>query len=995
MTWDQARAEKQGDHRWLREEFAGGGAAGGSRGGGWVGEDEPARLRKMVEGYMLLALQAHLPSLHPPICEINKDPSKCEPAQGWNLTLLYLSLLLFAIGEGCMRDCVPALGEDQFSNDDPEASHLRSNFLSWLKSANSLGALIGLVFLVWIEKNLGWDIGFLLCALIVIVGLLIAASGLPFYGMRKLNGSPLTRILQVLVTSSKKRQAAVIDVIELQEISTSDHVDEDGEDKCDSKNICTTRVDEKTEAITRMLPIFISCIFAYLPFTLLMTLTIQVGSTMDSGIGMIQIPSASLIAIPTTFHMLMQPRILIPLLRIFTGHTNGITPLQHIGVASACGIMAACIAMLVEAKRLMVVEQQGLTLVADGVPMSVFWLVMQFFLLSIMDIAYIGGLVQFIKSEAPEAKHIAPAVQSLLVGIAAWSGCAFVQLVNRMTRLGDNGRGWLDGTNFNRTRLDRFFLLLATFELVAFINYAFWARRYANKKRSEAFWTGGEILLIERCMEESEQHVLTVVTSTVNVPNMLNMVTYLHGTMHMGISSSSTTVTNVLGATSGFALLGAFLSDSYITRARTILLFGPLEFLGYGLLALQAYLPSLRPPPCNAEAEVSSCREVHGRNAVLLYAALYISAFGDGFMRACMPPLGADQFDHEDPSESRQQSSFFNWYTFGISFGGFIGLILIVWLENSKGWDVGFGVCAFLILLGLLVVAAGLPLYRNHVPEGSPLTRILQVLVVAFKNRKLQLPEKLEEAQEERSTEQGGSTEVTEIASQTNSSLKFLDKACINGGKDGAWSVCSTKNVEETKAVLRVLPVFISSLIGYMSNPLLFTFTVQQGGLTNTRLGRIHVSPATLFIIPSAFQMALLPVYDRFLVPLLRRRTGYASGVTHLQRVGAGFAAVILASAIAAVVERKRREAMESGEITAAAAAGGSRAPPSTPAASTSSTGSSPPSGCLASSTTSTGRAGTNTGKTHASSSTSSHRRITIHLEKYRACSVGQTVPKD
>jgi hypothetical protein len=51
-----------------------------------------------------------------------------------------------------------------------------------------------------------------------------------------------------------------------------------------------------------------------------------------------------------------------------------------------------------------------------------------------------------------------------------------------------------------------------------------------------------------------------------------------------------------------------------------------------------------------------------------------------------------------------------------------------------------------------------------------------QVLVVAFKNRKLQLPEKLEEAQEERSTEQGGSTEVTEIASQTNSSLKYVQR---------------------------------------------------------------------------------------------------------------------------------------------------------------------------------------------------------------------------
>ena len=104
---------------------------------------------------------------------------------------------------------------------------------------------------------------------------------------------------------------------------------------------------------------------------------------------------------------------------------------------------------------------------------------------------------------------------------------------------------------------------------------------------------------------------------------------------------------------------------------------------------------------------------------------LYISAFGEGCMRACLPSLGADQFDHEDPSESHQQSSFFNWYTFGISFGGFIGLILIVWLQNDKGWDIGFCVCSILILLGLLVFALGLPFYRNQIPEGSPLTRIL------------------------------------------------------------------------------------------------------------------------------------------------------------------------------------------------------------------------------------------------------------------------------
>ncbi|CAL5031297.1 unnamed protein product [Urochloa decumbens] len=429
----------------------------------------------VVLGYTLLALQAHFPSLHPEICEINKEPNNCKPAKGWNLTMLCLSLLLFAVGEGCMRSCIPSLGGDQFSNDDPKKSQLKSTFLIWLKFANSLGAIIGLAFLVWIENNLGWNIGFMISALIVLVGLLVAASGMPFYRMQKPIGSPLTRALEVLVISSKKRQSTV-DVIELQETGRAECINKPG----------TTQVDE-TEAITRMLPIFVSCLFMYLPFTLLMTLTIQVGSTMDKGAGTIEIPSASLIAIPTAFHMLMQPcysRIFTPLLRTTTGHECRITPLQRIGAGSVCGTAAACVATLVEVKRLTVAEQHGLTSTGTGVPMSVFWLVIQFFLLSIMDAASFGGLIEFIKSEVPPAmKPVAPAVQSFLAGLAAWSCCAFIQLVNRATRGGNGGRGWLDGTDFNRTRLDRFFLLLAAFELVALINYTFWARRYARKRQ--------------------------------------------------------------------------------------------------------------------------------------------------------------------------------------------------------------------------------------------------------------------------------------------------------------------------------------------------------------------------------------------------------------------------------------------------------------------------------------------------------------------------------
>ncbi|KAF7002360.1 hypothetical protein CFC21_017861 [Triticum aestivum] len=82
-------------------------------------------------------------------------------------------------------------------------------------------------------------------------------------------------------------------------------------------------------------------------------------------------------------------------------------------------------------------------------------------------------------------------------------------------------------------------------------------------------------------------YVLTVVTNVVIVPNLLNLVTYLHRTMHMGVSGSATTATNFIGATSGFALIGAFLSDSNITRSRTMLLFGPFMFLGEALSAVK------------------------------------------------------------------------------------------------------------------------------------------------------------------------------------------------------------------------------------------------------------------------------------------------------------------------------------------------------------------------------------------------------------------------
>jgi hypothetical protein len=51
------------------------------------------------------------------------------------------------------------------------------------------------------------------------------------------------------------------------------------------------------------------------------------------------------------------------------------------------------------------------------------------------------------------------------------------------------------------------------------------------------------------------------------------------------------------------------------------------------------------------------------------------------------------------------------------SSGGFVGLVFIVWVENKRGWSLGFGVCALSVLLGMLVWIAGFPFYRNQLPQ--------------------------------------------------------------------------------------------------------------------------------------------------------------------------------------------------------------------------------------------------------------------------------------
>jgi hypothetical protein len=121
---------------------------------------------RQVQGYVLLACQAHWPSLQPPPCDMINHPNECTPVSGRNLSLLTLGLYLIPVGEGSLRSCAAALGGDQFDGDDPAELHGKISFFNWYEICISLGGFLGLVALVWVQENKGWDLGFTLAAII-------------------------------------------------------------------------------------------------------------------------------------------------------------------------------------------------------------------------------------------------------------------------------------------------------------------------------------------------------------------------------------------------------------------------------------------------------------------------------------------------------------------------------------------------------------------------------------------------------------------------------------------------------------------------------------------------------------------------------------------------------------------------------------------------------------------------------------------------------------
>ncbi|OVA17763.1 Proton-dependent oligopeptide transporter family [Macleaya cordata] len=389
-----------------------------------------------------------------------------------------------------------------------------------------------------------------------------------------------------------------------------------------------------------------------------------------------------------------------------------------------------------------------------------------------------------------------------------------------------------------------------------------------------------------------------------------NLIIYLTKVIHQDLKTAAKSVNYWSGVTTLMPLLGGFLADAYFGRFSMILISSIVYLMGLSLLTMSEMIPSLK--PCDTD----SCQNPKKLHEVVFFLALYLISFGTAGHKPCLESFGADQFDDDHTEERRKKMSYFNWWNFALCAGILLGVTVIVYVQDDVSWAIADIVLTSVMAISIVVFLMGRRFYRYRLPEGSPLTPMLQVLVAAIAKRNLPLPSNpglLYEVPKSQNTRAG------RLLCHT-SKLSFLDKAAIleeEGDKEdqgsimkqqSPWRLATVTKVEELKLVLNLVPIWFSTLTFGLCVAQGSTFFIKQGATMNRKIGSngFEIPPASIFSLAAVGMIITVTVYDRILVPLLRRLTGNERGINILQRIGIGMVFSSLTMIIAALVERKR-----------------------------------------------------------------------------------------
>ncbi|KQK18670.1 protein NRT1/ PTR FAMILY 3.1 [Brachypodium distachyon] len=467
-------------------------------------------------GMVLLTVSAALPQFRP-------GPN--QEAAPWQLAVLYVSLLLNAVGAGGYRPCIVAFGADQFDESEAAERARSWGFFNWYYFCNGASMLVAVTAVVYVQDNVGWGWGLGVPAFCMALSVVAFVSGYPLYRRLDPAGSPFTRLAQVVVAAVRKRRllrkvdepgrlyendaldkpismygklvhtdqlsffdrAAIVtdgDMVTTDAAATSDKLP-----PAPIPNLwrlSTVHRVEELKSVVRMGPIWAAGILVITASSQQHTFSLQQASTMDRRLAphlsSFQIPAGSM----TVFTMLAMlvtlfayDRVLVPVARRSTGLDRGISVLHRMGVGFAISVAASLVAGFVERHRREAAAAGGTT-DAGTAPLSAYWLVPQYALHGVAEAFTSVGHLEFMYDQAPESmRSTATALFWLSISLGSYVSTLLVAVVHRWSA-GPGGSNWLPD-NINRGKLDYFYWIVTLLQVLNLVYYVICARRYTFK----------------------------------------------------------------------------------------------------------------------------------------------------------------------------------------------------------------------------------------------------------------------------------------------------------------------------------------------------------------------------------------------------------------------------------------------------------------------------------------------------------------------------------
>ncbi|XP_062173128.1 protein NRT1/ PTR FAMILY 5.2-like isoform X2 [Alnus glutinosa] len=373
-----------------------------------------------------------------------------------------------------------------------------------------------------------------------------------------------------------------------------------------------------------------------------------------------------------------------------------------------------------------------------------------------------------------------------------------------------------------------------------------------------------------------------------------NLILYLTKKLHQGTVTASNNVTNWVGTVWITPILGAYVADAHLGRYWTF------------VIACIVYISCL-------ETDMENCKKASTLQIAVFYGALYTLAVGTGGTKPNISTIGADQFDDFDHKEKAHKLSFFNWWMFSIFFGTLFANTVLVWVQDNVGWTLGYALPTLGLAISIAIFLVGTSSYRHKVPAGSPFTRMAKVIVAALNKWRVRIPDDPKELYE---------LDLEEYAKKgkfridSTATLRFLTKASVKTGSTNSWMLCSVTQVEETKQMLRMIPIWVATFIPSTTVAQINTLFVKQGTTLDRGIGSFKMPPASLSGFVTISMLVSVVLYDRLFIKIVQRWTKSPRGITLLQRMGIGFFMLIIIMIIASLTERYRlRVAKENGLV--------------------------------------------------------------------------------